>query len=1417
MKMDADPSRGPQHPRDRPPPPHDPSYGPSASFRDETFRTRPPPDPARRYSRTDLEQSPMRSRGHAGWPDQEPPPGSFGTREGPPLPRSGYSYPVGARSGPYSPSDLPRPSRSSHPDEFYAEYYAEHPPQVPAPQDGAIVVSHPPPHRLTPFGDEVLPLDGRGPGVLDARDPYLPPRRLSGAAKAGSHSYAEAPFHSNRQVIGHFADPRSDPTRARPPSPGPMPSAYPSAVPPPRRISDASPPYSSEPADLILHRDKKARLDLYTERAPPGPDTMLRPPPLRTSSSHRSVASTTAEWTDRGDLRDRQVRPSFHADSASKVGRFSDWPESERAHLSRRTSAVSHNSLDYGHGQGSEAMSSPSNKVKRRKRAVLSCTECKQRKIKCDRNVPNCGSCVRRGVAHLCRWGDERDFLPAAPASNITPSNAALMARIAQLEAQVRVLQSSSTSPSAVHDASASERGISQRGTTKYGASDSSGSRSSCFPGPSSIHNPPDFTSRDRTTAGSKHNTDYASRRGALGQHNEEEEAEESEQSDDSAESGAENAGDLLRALAHGSSLKDNSRNTPPRRNESSASDKPRTDGSGASRADGSNQADIRDTARESHGSDIRRSFVPVDEERASTAIFDIFTPDVRGNKTESLNTVLLEAMDLLPSRYKIEALIDHYLCEAEPLVQSIHKPSLLKRLHQFWTALDSVRDAASSAPPLPLPDMQFAAMLLAMCEAACEFMTPAEVLDSEICISRTSINDRLALLARTSLALLSIGQFVRRPDIWGLQTIIVLRHYCYNRDVREEYTILCTMAVKAAEFMGLHRLGSALTDEERWQDEKRARGQSAVNGKGSASASAHRWKLLTSTQIHDGFETDSDGEDLDPDRRERADMNAMWLPRGARRRNWDLAATKRYEEGSRVSRELGRKVWFAFATLDWLSASFFDRCYHCKDEMFTTQSPQNIDDGDLTDSDSVTFDDSHDSDRPPRAHNPFLGKIRVVSVPTNNSFIPIHIEFCHTVRSIADALNHGDESFETVLAIEARFREILRSLPRFFKLNGESEYDPEIHQLHRERPYLSVQRAIIHESIHHRLLKLHRLYMSRGYRNAKYIHSTRTCIESARVVIGTLRALDKADCRAQRHWIFKFHIFHAVLALQVDLLYLARQPVNREILAKRADVVAGLKMLHARTDIEGRNPLLASSLKVMKVLREEEQARRAKHSAGSEASAGSEHVAASSPSNIAGSEQKSNGRDWTAASESTGDLAEHLERRIKETWYTVEVDKLHDRAAVLRSMAADTGSPATRVPQKLEAISRTPSTEDVASLRTAADVKTRGGGKNAALDGDLANSRGAVLSDSGGSDTELDDYLKLLSSYQNPDDAPGGAHFFEVLDDMALENGSTNKLAFGKEMALPLIRDLSPPLPMLRGATDLAAAGAGFDAFTTT
>lgn len=88
--------------------------------------------------------------------------------------------------------------------------------------------------------------------------------------------------------------------------------------------------------------------------------------------------------------------------------------------------------------------------------------------------------------------------------------------------------------------------------------------------------------------------------------------------------------------------------------------------------------------------------------------------------------------------------------------------------------------------------------------------------------------------------------------------------------------------------------------------------------------------------------------------------------------------------------------------------------------------------------------------------------------------------------------------------------------------------------------------------------------------------------------------------------------------------------------------------------------------------------------------------------------------------------------------------------------------------------------------------------------------------------DADLDAYLELLTSYQNPHKTPGGSKVFNVLDDTVFENAAATKLTFGAPTTIAADTNLSVPKSwsnnsgMLRGDNDLAAAGAGFDGFTT-
>ncbi len=376
--MDGNSSRGPPLPRERlPPPPHESSYRSMGAARDDTLRMRLHPDPAQRYPRSEIESHlPTQARTSTAWADHEATQasGSYGMRAEPmlshrpipPYPRAGD--PSGPRSAPYPPSDLPRPSWSARPaDDYYA-----------APQhgmtslrdSGSTTASRPFHRRPSHYEEDALSMTMP---MSDSRDPYRSPKRHPADPKPRQNGYAEPPYYHSRPPLGHTADPRSDyppPARAR--SPGEMQAGYPVAS-PPRRVSNASPPYPVGLADDSRHRGKRARLDLYSERAQPGPDTVLRPPPLRASSSYRSaasIASTSTGWVDGSDMRERRPRDGvdgpFHIDGGSKGMRNVEWAETERASPGRRPSTFSHHTLDAATTASSEVQSITANPARSR-------------------------------------------------------------------------------------------------------------------------------------------------------------------------------------------------------------------------------------------------------------------------------------------------------------------------------------------------------------------------------------------------------------------------------------------------------------------------------------------------------------------------------------------------------------------------------------------------------------------------------------------------------------------------------------------------------------------------------------------------------------------------------------------------------------------------------------------------------------------------------------------------------------------------------------------------------------------------------------------------------------------------------------------------------------------------------------------
>ncbi|KAJ7237901.1 hypothetical protein B0H12DRAFT_102029 [Mycena haematopus] len=97
-----------------------------------------------------------------------------------------------------------------------------------------------------------------------------------------------------------------------------------------------------------------------------------------------------------------------------------------------------------GDGDEREAAGNDEPPKKKRRRQALSCTECKRRKIRCDRAQP-CGPCVKRGDQGKCQWHvvEPAILMPSSSAEKYVPRSEydTLRGRVDVLEGRVNAFE----------------------------------------------------------------------------------------------------------------------------------------------------------------------------------------------------------------------------------------------------------------------------------------------------------------------------------------------------------------------------------------------------------------------------------------------------------------------------------------------------------------------------------------------------------------------------------------------------------------------------------------------------------------------------------------------------------------------------------------------------------------------------------------------------------------------------------------------------------------------------------------------------------------------------------------------------------------------------------------------------------------
>ncbi|KAM0750481.1 hypothetical protein T439DRAFT_326448 [Meredithblackwellia eburnea MCA 4105] len=247
------------------------------------------------------------------------------------------------------------------------------------------------------------------------------------------------------------------------------------------------------------------------------------------------------------------------------------------------------------------------------------------------------------------------------------------------------------------------------------------------------------------------------------------------------------------------------------------------------------------------------------------------------------------------------------------------------------------------------------------------------------------------------------------------------------------------------------------------------------------------------------------------------------------------------------VKRESALRIFGVLIFMDWLAATTRFPTYMIHTSQFTSAPLSNIDDKNLSSTDwRIT--------PLPR------------SVATDTSFEYVKYMIAMQSRKVFDSLvtDNSNFSYETVLELDKGYRQILECLPDTWKVEHAKK--------EATTPKLRWKRHVVQESIHSRIVRLHRPFLTRGYSpHSRFAYSTRECVESAKVVIASQSNIPDVT---NNIWFLYNHALGAAIVLFADLFHAIDSDYSDvEIEAKKETLVAAFEIFGKHETI--RSPVL--------------------------------------------------------------------------------------------------------------------------------------------------------------------------------------------------------------------------------------------------
>lgn len=168
------------------------------------------------------------------------------------------------------------------------------------------------------------------------------------------------------------------------------------------------------------------------------------------------------------------------------------------------------------------------------------------------------------------------------------------------------------------------------------------------------------------------------------------------------------------------------------------------------------------------------------------------------------------------------------------------------------------------------------------------------------------------------------------------------------------------------------------------------------------------------------------------------------------------------------IKRETGRKLWTGLCTQDWLSIASSDMyCLHKK--QFTTSKPRRVD------IETMSLVDKH---------------------------IPIGVDFGNYMYDIASLMADFHDATAGLEDVSEHYDEVLKYDSRLRALGPETCLPPSLKSSSMNPPWVRWARLTCHVLHAHKLIMMHRRFLSRSFTNPKFTYTRWASVDSAKKIL---------------------------------------------------------------------------------------------------------------------------------------------------------------------------------------------------------------------------------------------------------------------------------------------------------------------------